>query len=430
MCGRLYFMLLFLIPFAYTVRGQNTRGLSVGERLIHYPDVAITSKGDGQMASIRPQNSAIILDFGGLGCSSCVAQLPYLSHLNRRYHDSLTIIWVTNDTREDLLSFLTTTKIGKESTLPMIPGDSSLYSLFPHITTPYEVWIDRNGVVKAYTDDSYVDSTHIEDLIQGKRKNWPSEREFFLKDDEPLTTWSTRIPREAYPKTSYGVTICPHIPGLIKNISVSTDSCRGTRSLSYANLPLLEIYYQQLLGLIPNRYESEPGYYDIEVADRDRLIFDRDKYYRIEWEQKYTYSLEGSFPTATSEAADHSRIISELNFYFALDARLEQRPRECLVIRSKHILLKNVHTNIVSQASDSISFGSLLYKLSQEWKQMPVLDETGLSAPLKSKLAISLPYGSLSDLYLLNSALSSNGLYIEKETRKIKVFVIRDARKH
>ncbi|WP_214071861.1 redoxin domain-containing protein [Mucilaginibacter sp. dw_454] len=118
---------------------RNTK-ITAFQNVENYPEHTIKlSDLDGK--------TAILLDFGGINCRGCVAGLPVLDSLQKKLKNKLLIIWVTQNSKEQISEFLTNNKIGKKLSIPIMANDTDLYNYFlgKSRQIPQEVMIDCYG---------------------------------------------------------------------------------------------------------------------------------------------------------------------------------------------------------------------------------------------------------------------------------------------
>lgn len=115
------------------------------------------------------KDKVIILDFWNTYCSSCIQAFPKLDSLQKLFKEEIQIILVTNESSEKMETFFkkhpTITKPG----VPMIIGDTKLQESFPAEGRPYIVWIDKQGVVKNFSNGTNVSKQNLRYFIDGKK---------------------------------------------------------------------------------------------------------------------------------------------------------------------------------------------------------------------------------------------------------------------
>lgn len=424
-----YGITVSFIFFTFRIYAQHG-ALIAGEKL---PVNTIFNICNDRQDSLRipDPGKSIILDFGSLNCHGCVAGLPVLNSLQLKFKDSLHILWVTTDDKDKIYKFISGSKVGKEIGLAILASDTTLNNLFPHKEIPYEVWIDDKGYVKAFTDSKYVDSLHIEDLIQSRRVDWPLEREVkFDSKKGDLMSWNILLQDLTLPKQAYNTLFTDHFVGL-KSVSLSVvDSSQNLVTYRMLNLPILYFYFSQFKDSIPFPfdYSDAPVFYDIRVKNMDTRLYNASKDYDINWARSNTFCYETTLPLAMSEINRRRRIISDLNFYFKLNGRIERRLEICRVLRVKADLSHDVKLNVkgVVSRGTTMSVGELKHLLNSNVHFKPFLDESGYLAKDEYGMKFNIDKNALDDIVRLNDALTRFGLVIIEERRLIPIFVLTD----
>ncbi|RZK56565.1 MAG: redoxin domain-containing protein, partial [Pedobacter sp.] len=150
-------------------KAQEIQPLKLGDKL---PDAfwqqEYTIYKDGKTTS---QNLAaykgklLILDFWATWCSTCYHKFPYLDSLNKVRGENLGLMMVnTIQTKDDLTKIkirLNKYASGKPFGLPSIYNDQYLVKLFPHGMLSHYVWINKLGIVVAFTGSDFINDTNI-----------------------------------------------------------------------------------------------------------------------------------------------------------------------------------------------------------------------------------------------------------------------------
>lgn len=444
------FLLLVIGALFPIFSSAQTALLNVGDKI---PDINLNKLVNCNTASIalgQLKGKIIILDFGGTTCGACVKSLPDLNTLQKKYNDNLQIFWVTNDPSDRLQRFCTNNRIGKTIRIPMIAQDTLLNKYFPHIETPYEVWIDQQGIVTAFTDPKLVDEKHIVAMINRQPIEWPfSGKDITFDRKNSMLTWSRSFDVKAYPSTVYHSIFTNHFPGFLSSSCEIKDTTRNLVTYLYINYPILELYWQQFHWLSEHhfepRYMNAPVYYKLNVKDTSKLLGAGMTYFADRlWNQNHTFCYEASFPLSMSERQRRQKIVSDLNTYSGFNANLEDEITECWVLRRvtsgnnfETVNLPIIHPGEGAEAEVAVyrlekehskivkSVGELINYLNKIPGRPPLLDETGLQD--EGKLGIKIEKAELTDLELTRKRLAKYGLDVEPEMRKVQMFVITDA---
>ncbi|MGN7986488.1 MULTISPECIES: TlpA family protein disulfide reductase [Pedobacter] len=123
------------------------------------------------------KGKAIILDFWGTWCSTCLKYTPHMQEFQKKYGDRLAIILVDDakrDTEKILMDFLEKRKSeGREITLPILLKPKNTRIWFPHNVFPHYVWIGADQRIKAITGPDELKEENISRLIAGLNLHLP-----------------------------------------------------------------------------------------------------------------------------------------------------------------------------------------------------------------------------------------------------------------
>lgn len=373
----------------------------------------------------------LILDFMATGCKGCIEKLPLFDSLQQRYNDNLQIMVVTPEKEARAKGFLTNAPIGKQiKHLPFVVEDTLLKSFFPHQYISHLVWIYKRKVV-AITKAEYVTGKNIEYVLSGRQVSWPVKREVAEYDYSKrlMILDESNIPFTSIPKKTYYSGFSTNMDGVTRQSSRDAknrsdylyDSLNGSVRFYMINMPILDMY----LNVLAQSLRLPTSYQLLDVQDKSRLVYKRENGYRAEWNRANTFCYEAIFPMGTSQKMMGEKILSDLNFYFNLNGRMEKRMVTCLVlgVKDERIAGKKPGEKKEAVASDHMSIRNLIYRLNNSLYAMPVFDETGLDD--KSRF-LQLRDASFADLKTLRQELKEYGLELREEEREVEIFVLSD----
>jgi thiol-disulfide isomerase/thioredoxin len=105
----------------------------------------------------------VILDFFGSHCSVCFESFPEAGRLQKKFAGQLE--WILIGDLDSTIKKVYE-KFNKRYQLNLtVAYDSILFKKWQIIMTPYEVWIDEHGIVKAITGPSYLTESNIRSFI-------------------------------------------------------------------------------------------------------------------------------------------------------------------------------------------------------------------------------------------------------------------------
>lgn len=387
---------------------QNIKPLSIGDTV---PDVVLNHILNYKTTSARLsgfKDKPVILDFFATWCSSCRAAIPALRKKQEQFGDSISIFLVdaknTGDTRQKIADMM---KRQPALKMPVLTEDTLLYKYFPHRFIPHYVWIQGN-VVRAITSSEALTTENIRALIQKQTIALP------VKNDFPPV--NTR--RSLFTDTAVLDAVIEHsiltkgIDGIGISSGLETDNKGLVTRLYCINFNLRDLYATAfpILKSYPN----------------NRIIDSS-----LPTPEKNLYCYELRMPPA-SDSFYRKRMQEDLSNAFHLSVQEQNVPVRCLVIARQREYKQLFDT---SGTSGSTLYGaypdryihrqplSLLVKALNAALPIPVLNETGINAPVSMD---GLPQ-NLRDTAALKTVLARYGLVLSCATRVLKVCSLQPA---
>jgi len=195
----------------------------------------------------------VLLDFFATSCSSCVAALPRLDSLQKKFGDRLQVLVVTAEAGETLQKFLLRNTKARGVQLPFVYADTTLAALFPHELLPHEVWLS-GGVVTAITDADQVTETNISAILEGKSQMLTPKADNFVYDRHLPLTANLGLPAAGVLSQSI---LVPAIPGVQSGVMIGRDS-------SHVRLTCINVseatLFETATGLLDTTLRSEALY--------------------------------------------------------------------------------------------------------------------------------------------------------------------------
>ena len=338
-----------LKPIASFSQNQAEIGQQVPN--FHIDNVVNSDKSEFDLNDLK--GKLLILDFGGINCSSCVRALPQYDSLQQKYGDKVKFIWVTHDTKENLADFLKNNKMGQQAKhIAMVAKDSILTNYFKHFYIPHEVWINGNGIVRAATSDHYVDAVHIQEMLAGTTRKWPVKREAqwgFL--DTGFSSLNYRNFQEIpIPQTFYSSAFTSHIENnFMAGSSMSKDTIKHINTIHLMNGSIKRLYTWAFLrntgslfgftnssggsGTILSFMDDYPilkenSHFLIKVKDPTSVDFNGIGY-KEEWDELHTFCYEIRFSENLPIKQIRAKIFQDLDFYFNFKSHIVDTNINC-----------------------------------------------------------------------------------------------------
>ncbi|WP_316846447.1 TlpA disulfide reductase family protein [Pedobacter psychrodurus] len=153
----------------------GTAAIRIGEKV---PDLLFVHvlNGDKRPVSLSSfKGKAVILDFWGTWCGSCISSFPKMEKLQEKYGRYLQILFVddsTVDSLENTSAFVELhERAGEVFSIPMIWDKGFTPVLFPHQSYPHYVWIGADRRVAAITDGTHFTEANFERFFAGLELN-------------------------------------------------------------------------------------------------------------------------------------------------------------------------------------------------------------------------------------------------------------------
>ncbi len=356
----------------------------------------------------------VIFDFFATWCGSCLKALPKLDSLQKQYGDALQIIVVTEEPYSKLQHLFKNGRIASNIYLPFISSDSVLKTYFPHQLLPHEVWLNKDRKVIAITDAEKITASNIQTAITKQQIHLPVKQDEMDYDvSRPLLDGGNG---GSSSQVQYRSMLTGKL-GLPSGGKYYKDDHQQKRS--YINRTVLSLY-QQVYDFAGNRVileVSNPAHY---YTAADSLL----------------YCYEQITPLNTSEAQLNAWMTQDLDRYFGLQGRMEERDCTCYVLKvtdSAKLPLSASTTRFIQtgnqyhqQVLHHYPLSFLVGLLNSQQPTDPpvpiVLDETHFSKSVDLRLRVS----DIHNLEALNKTLTDYGLSLVPAIRSLRVFVLKE----
>ncbi len=377
-----------------------------------------------------------ILDFFSTGCTSCFASFPKVNALSQTYAGKVQFLLVGHEDKYIRRAYNTFKKRGHLD-LPHV-YDSSVFKTFKIYGVPYILWVNAEGIVTAITSSPDVSESNLNSFVQGQPFPFSNLGEFhpetpafnyhkpFLVDANggPDSIFLQRSLFAAWKKGMGNFTL-----------NKIEDYTRLGVPLQIIGWPLSALYKFAYTDRIADWTAEDTAYYGkyhyapvYELADSSQFKFD--------WEfESNQFCYSQILPKECSKPEVMLRIMQDdLKNCFGYEAKVEVRdmPYLRLIHRTdaKQILQSKGGKTSEQSFMSGINFqnGSIRelinivsYKTSLVSKDLPLLDETGITYPIDIQFE-----AMMTDLPDIEKAILPFGLEILPGLKEMKVLVIRD----
>jgi len=351
----------------------------------------------------------IILDFWATWCASCVESLGKIQY-NLKYDQSkIAFIPVTFQSDAVVSKFQQGNNNAQQWQFPLVVGDELLKQLFPHATISHFVWIDADGIIKAFTSSEYITDKQLQkglnnDFAQVKMKI--DQIDFDPK--QPLL-----IPELADLKARY-TGFCGFLSGVAPTSGLQDlDSLRLKRRY-FVNTTLRSLCMDAMSDIQGVQLAKKKIVY--EVIDQNRY-FNKEQVNADVYNQQYGLCYEAVLPVESTTAAFRETLRNDLWQHFKIKLAIEERPVSVIA------LYGNNRKSHVSKG-ETIALKTLVDKLNVRDNDIPYLicpsDLQNLHVPSNLKDCTSAK--------LLIERLAQSGIKADQRKENLAVLVISERR--
>ncbi|MBL7743124.1 MAG: TlpA family protein disulfide reductase [Chitinophagaceae bacterium] len=423
-------LIMYLYVIAGTAIGQSLKRIHAGESLPPIKAGSLLNFSKPELDFSDFKGRAIILDFWGTGCVSCLRSFRYLDSLQEALGDKLQVILVNTNSRDSVESFFLKRKKLHRPSVIMINADTQLHQLFPHTGVPFQVWIDPKGVVRHFTRELFANDVVAFSEERGREiENTVGRRQKIPILNQP---WKDKSLYYSFFSMGTDTALIPD----------ANDSLHAgiTVTLSHA-LNLFKFAFNE-----KDQYAfDQPWEVILETSDKEPFEKPKGKEKRRNWESNHLLGYQLQVPISQKKNV-YRYMQEDLKRFFGVQAYIDKRSMRCLVLtqsgkmdqlRSKGGPCQNNFNSFADTDNDDEKATTRYYtngSFDFFVKWLKAETEYQLQMPFVSE--VSYPYaidiqaeGHLLDNLTpdnINKILRRYGLVIETRYRKIDVLVIRD----
>lgn len=420
----------------------NLPALTIGNQ---FPDFEISKIINGTKRNTRSsefRDQLLIIDFWSIYCGGCIAAMPKMDSLQKKFGSKIKILPVTYEPETLVDNFWKKNRNTRDLSLSSVVEDKIFASYFRHLTIPHEVWVYKGKVV-AITTEQYVNQVNIQKVLSGEPINWPEKNDFYSFDasKEPLFKLDTvqTDPSAIIQYTAIsGYKERVNAEGLSGGSGTVRDKKRKTIRTFFLNQAIFTSYYTNWSNLTsPNDLirpsaSITPNQILWEVKDPSRYKYDSKINYQADWIRKNGICFESVKPDTGQNDSDISKsIIDELNSLLGLNVRWEKRKEKVFVlVRTSNKDKLKSKTTLTDYKDQLTSKGSLrifraaplsilVYQLNQQAKNPYVFDQSFYTGEVDMNLDID----SWTNIFSIKKALQAYDLDLKEEERLVDKFV-------
>lgn len=425
--------LIFMIPLLWNLISYCQERVQVGQKC---PDIKLTgviNYRDSNVTLLQFKGKAIIIDFWNTGCSACIEGFYRIDSLQRMFNNSIQFLLVNSESKDSTERFFKSRKKIIIPDVPMITGDHILGGFFPHYGFPYQVWLDRDGIVRYITPAYNATSEHLEMFLSGQDlpiQNYTSDNS--LKISEEIKEWGIKMDYYSF------ISHCDE-SNSIKNLEKSeVDS--NSITISCNCLSVAELFKNAFREYDKHNFDTR-GSLVLEVKDSFKYVRPTDPNLLDKWKGRYCYSYALLLPRSRAKKI-YNIMQDDLSRFFGIHASIEKREVKCMVLvrrpdvdklpagndssTDKSIIANNYNiTNDTIPSIESIRSNTFRHDLSaliESATSMPFYDEVGhvnnINIEIRNE---SVDPFSLKDL---KADLNKYGLDLVEKNKLIDVLVL------
>lgn len=342
----------------------------------------------------------VLIEFWATWCSPCVAAMPHLQELQRKFKNQLQIITVTAETDKRINLFL---KSRPSNLWFALDTGNYLNTLFPHRTIPHSVLIDADGKLIVNTSPDQITAAVMEKLIKKdpvslmpKVDNMTKDfaKDYFFADDTVKSRLLIQPEIKGGPGMSTTFNAYPAFAG--RRLMLINIPLENMYRMAYGNLS-----YGRVIDRTANAEKNKAEMFCLDLITR---------------------SPEELLPTLQKELLKR----------FELQAKMEKVLKPVYVLKVENVakvnqILENKESGKGGYGGGSGTFSSEGAKFSDladylegfAIVKLPVIDETGIACKFDFQLVYQAENPSS-----LTKALSDIGLKLEKAERKIDMLIL------
>ncbi len=423
-------LVLFILPH-YAVSQQSLLSidntvnseLEIGDKC---PDVLlndITGKAKSNLRLSDIKNKLVIINFWSIGCLGCIKTMPKMDSLQKEYIDKIVIIPIHPVSTSNKMDYeLMKNKINNywkknsflsKSTLPVVI-DSTIFKKIGAEGVPLEMWVDKDGIIKAITGTEYVTKRNIELALRGIYPASENIIKIKFDNNKHLLEISPQVTIK--PEALYYSAVTKYLPRVrTMPLKIKIDTLTKQIRVVAINVPILHLYQKTLI------YDSilnYPNRFIYEVKDISKYSPKYRTSYLDIWMKENAICYEAIINSNYPNEAIYKYIRDDLNKYLNLNGRIEKRMSKCnLIIRGPNFdMLNRISFN---SGVKSLRILDIVKYYNNIENSDPMIDETGITTNIYLPIE-NLPF----NIRDLDKLLRMYNLEVKSTYREIEMFVI------
>ncbi|ULQ55446.1 redoxin domain-containing protein [Flavihumibacter rivuli] len=307
----------------------QSKQLGIGDKL---PPINVKVLKNGKLEvkpiSVYYEKGGMILSFWATWCSSCIHSIKKINGQIKSSSSTVNILPITYEDASTVDRFVKVNPILKTLDLEYSVEDNALMGkLIEFKKLPHEVWVDRNGIIKAITGTEAVSSQSLALLSKGEDIN------VVMKTDNLKYRFGDTLPST---NGFLARSILTGYQGSLPNWIGSSMPLlyKGAKASFFCgnNQPVLSLYYAGFND--GSGVPVDTSRIILEVKDKYKLfpqLFSDDQDMDLLKDYMYCYELRSPFPMEAKELG--KMIIDDLNRFFPYKGEVRKAYSKCLVLK-------------------------------------------------------------------------------------------------
>lgn len=378
------------------------------------------------------KDKPVILDFWATWCSACVKTMMKADSVLKKFEGQAGIIPITYEPEKTVRAFIERSKVLKPFRFTYVIADSVLMGKkISFRELPHEVWVGKDGVIKAITYAEEITTENISAFIKNGQLSLPQKKDVVHFDLNALLT----VPDN---EILYRSVLTKYKEGVLSTSGTMTpafDAYSTADRFAATNNGILDLFYAayKKSSAIIKRNLIEVYVKDSLLLDPYTVLKSGNRKERI----PYLYCYELKLPEKVRLPVLYAYVMDDLNRLFPFKASIEKRKRVCRVLVNRNQQLNPVHSNDKSGIKWEGGFIkeldaqplSVLADYLNEYSILPVIDETGCTGSYNLQLSFSKLNNDgerFFDFDTMVKCLQEYGFAFIEEERMVDILVIRE----
>ncbi|WP_256006815.1 TlpA family protein disulfide reductase [Pedobacter deserti] len=434
--------ILWVASTAVTFAQSKLSVLKIGDTV---PNITVKDfRALSGATNIREMSSkgGLIISFWATWCTPCLREMRLLDSLSTENKSRLRVISATYETEDAVNRFFRRNAAPQSASLLVVANDSTLHDHFPHRSIPHNIWIDKQGIVKAITGSDEITRANLSRFLS------EGSSDLYQKDDD-LAFDFLKPYRIADDEIGYRSQISGYNPRITSGVSYNPKTGGTTQRYFSWNTRIAELFWTAYTEQMTIRINWD--LVELQTSDSVRFYhprsnmaqFERSRYYsgdfakdERKWNAENLYCYELILPRHTSNSVVAEYMFNDLQRFFNIKAEVRKRIKLCRLVFFGQTNI----TRADSLAASTIELqdGLLIVKNKTieellnylyEWfgNKEPYINRSGVHHGINWE--IKLPKLNGRQTYSENElwdALKKQGMTYKMRNRRYPVLVLRD----